>query len=170
LGQAGVQRRAGVATFGSIAWANAPHLISPKEPTEYTDAFLGSRVTMIPKPVVTYDFDGVKHVQQGHSFRAVSGEECEMFQTLQELERQHDWPAVRDLCETQIEKTPEWLTPYLCAGVACANLGRRKEAIRRLEHVEKATAGNPLYAAATRILNQLRREAAGPPAKAESVH
>jgi hypothetical protein len=126
--------------------------------------------SMSPKPVVTYDFNGVKHVHQGHSFRAVSGEEYEIFQELQELERQHDWPAVRDLCEAQIEKTPEWLTPYLCAGVAHANLGRRIEAMRRLEHVEKAADGNPLYAAATRILAQLRREEADPPTKAESVH
>jgi hypothetical protein len=122
------------------------------------------------KPVVTYDFDGVKHVQQGHTFRAITGDEHETFQELQELERQHNWPAVRDLCEIQIEKTPEWLTPYLCAGVAHANLGQRKEAIRRLEYVEKAAAGNPLYAAATRILNQLRREAASPPANAEKVN
>ena len=54
---------------------------------------------------------------------------------------------MRDLCETQIEKTPEWLTPYLCSGVAHANLGQRAEAMRRLEHVEEAAAGNPLYLA-----------------------
>jgi len=125
---------------------------------------------MNSKPVVTYDFDGVKHVQQGHSFRAVSGEECDIFQEIQELERQRNWAAIRDLCEMQIEKTPEWLTPYLCAGVAHANLGEEHEAIPRLEHVEKAANGNPLYAAATRILNQLRREGADSPGKAESVH
>jgi hypothetical protein len=125
---------------------------------------------MNAKPVVTYDFDGVKHVQQGHSFRAVTGEEHEMFQQLQELERQHNWTAVRDLCEAQIERTPEWLTPYLCAGVAHANLGQEKEAIGRLEYVEKAAAGNPLYAAATRILNQLRREAASSPSKTKKVN
>jgi hypothetical protein len=125
---------------------------------------------MNAKPVVTYDFDGVRHVQQGHSFRAVTGEEHEMFQQLQELERQHNWTAVRDLCEAQIERTPEWLTPYLCAGVAHANLGQEKEAIGRLEYVEKAAAGNPLYAAATRILNQLRREAASSPSKTKKVN
>jgi hypothetical protein len=123
-----------------------------------------------PKAIVSYDFNGVKHVQQGHNFRATAGDECEVFQQLQELERQRNWAAVRDLCEMQIEKTPEWLTPYLCAGVAYANLGREKEAIRRLEHVERAAAGNPLYAAASRILDQLRREAASSPTEAESVN
>jgi len=63
------------------------------------------------KTVVSYDFNGVKHVQQRHSFRAITGDEFEIFQEIQELERQQDWTAVRDLCEEQIEKTPEWLTP-----------------------------------------------------------
>jgi hypothetical protein len=125
---------------------------------------------MNPKPVVTYDFDGVKHVQQGHTFRAIAGDESELFQTLQDLERQRDWTAVRDLCEMQIKKTPEWLTPYLCAGVACANLGQENQAIQRLEHVENAAAGNPLYAAAARILSQLRREAGSSPGKAQGVN
>jgi hypothetical protein len=125
---------------------------------------------MSTKTVVTYDFDGVKHVQQGHSFRAVTGDEHEMFLELQELERQQNWPAVRDLCEAQIEKTPEWLTPYLCAGVAHANLGRAKEAMRRLEHVERLAGDNPMYSAAARILQQLRRDAGGAPAGGERVH
>ena len=125
---------------------------------------------MDAKPVITYDFNGVKHVQQGHSFRAVTGDEFEIFQELQELERQRNWVEVRNRCEAQIEKTPEWLTPYLCAGIACANLGHEKEAIRRLEYVVKMAAGNPNYSAATRVLNELRREAASSSAAAESVN
>jgi hypothetical protein len=125
---------------------------------------------MNPNPVVTYDFDGVKHIQQGNNVRAVAGDECELFQTLQDLERQHDWTAVRDLCETQIEKTPEWLTPYLCAGVACANLGQEQDAIRRLEYVERTSAGNPLYAAASRILEQIKRDAGGASGVVQTVN
>jgi hypothetical protein len=122
------------------------------------------------KPVITYDFNGVKHVQQGHNFRAITGDEFAIFQELQELERQRNWVEVRTLCEAQIEKTPEWLTPYLCAGVAYANLGQEKEAIRRLEYVEKAAAGNLSYSAATRILGELRREAANSSAGEERVN
>jgi hypothetical protein len=125
---------------------------------------------MNPKPVVTYDFNGVKHVQQGHNFRAITGDEFDIFQKLQDLEQQRNWTAVRDLCEAQIEKTPEWLTPYLCAGVAHANLGQEEKAIRRLEHVEKAAADNPCYSAATRILNELRREAASSSARKKRVN
>ena len=115
---------------------------------------------MEPKPAITYDFNGVKHIQQGHNFRAITGEEFAVFQMLKALETQGDWVEVRDLCEAQIQKTPEWLTPYLCAGVAHANLGQVEEAIRRLEHVESRAAENPDYSAATRILNELRKERA----------
>ncbi len=113
---------------------------------------------MSAKERVSYDFNGVKHVQQGHRVRAITGEEFEIFQKLQTLEMEQDWPAVLGLCEAQIVKTPEWLTPYLCAGVACANLGRTEEAVRRLEYVQKTAEGNPLYSAAGRILLQLRME------------
>jgi hypothetical protein len=115
---------------------------------------------MEPKPAITYDFNGVKHIQQGHNFRAITGEEFAVFQRLKALETQGDWVEVRDLCEAQIQKTPEWLTPYLCAGVAHANLGQVEEAIRRLEHVGSRAADNPDYSAATRILNELRKERA----------
>jgi hypothetical protein len=67
---------------------------------------------------------------------------------------------VRDLCEEQIQKTPEWLTPYLCAGVAHANLERHDKAILRLEYVERKAASNPEYSAAARVLNEVRRELA----------
>ena len=109
---------------------------------------------MEPKPAITYDFDGVKHIQQGHNFRAITGDESAVFQVLKELERQGDWVEVCDLCEAQIQKTPEWLTPYLCAGVAHANLGHVEEAIRRLEHVESMASHNSDYSAATRILKR----------------
>lgn len=110
------------------------------------------------EPVVTYDFNGTKHIRTGHNFRTVAGHETEVFEQLCDLERQAEWAKVRDLCEIQIAKTPEWLTPYLCAGVALANLGEDKAAVRRLEHVEKAAAGDSNYAAAARILRELRKQ------------
>ena len=115
---------------------------------------------MEPKPVITYDFNGVKHIRQGHAVRAVTGEEATLFERLKELEKRGAWAEVCELCDAQIRKTPEWLTPYLCTGVAHANLGQSEEAIRRLEHVERMAADFPDYAAAGRILNELRRERA----------
>lgn len=106
---------------------------------------------------VTYDFNGVKHIRRGSHVRAVTGDEFAVFQVLKELERLGNWDEVRDLCEAQIQKTPEWLTPYLCAGVAYANLGQDERAIPRLQHVEEMATDNPNYAAAGRILSELRR-------------
>jgi hypothetical protein len=111
----------------------------------------------MPDLLVTYDFNGTKHLRQGHSFRVFTGDEFEVFQQLQDLERQQNWIAVRDLCEAQIRKTPRWLTPYLCAGVAHANLGQEKDAIPLLEYVVKMAPGDPNYAAAARILLDLRK-------------
>lgn len=113
-----------------------------------------------PQGGVTYDFTGIKHVQDGQGSENIDWDEFAIFQILKELEKHGHWVAVRDLCEEQIQKTPEWLTPYLCAGVAYANLGQRDEAIRRLEYVEKIAPHNRDYSAATRVLNQLRQECA----------
>lgn len=109
-------------------------------------------------PAITYDFNGTKHIRTGHNFRTISGDETEVFEQLCDLERQAEWAKVRELSELQIQKTPEWLTPYLCAGVALANLGQERDAIRRLEHVEKMAPGDSNYAAATRILRELRKQ------------
>lgn len=109
-------------------------------------------------PAVTYDFNGTKHIRTGHNIRTIAGDETEVFEQLCDLERQADWAKVRDLCKAQIEKTPEWLTPYLCGGVALANLGEEKAAIRHLEHVERLAPGDSNYAAAARILRELRKQ------------
>lgn len=109
-------------------------------------------------PAITYDFNGVKHIRTGHNFRTIAGKETDIFEQLCELERRGEWIAVRDLCQAQIQKTPEWLTPYLCAGVAMANLGEEKTAIRHLEHIEKMAPEDSNYAAAARILRQLRKQ------------
>lgn len=108
---------------------------------------------------VRYEFNGIKHVRQGLGTEAVVWDEFATFEILKELEKQGHWVAVRDLCEEQIQKTPEWLTPYLCAGVAHANLGEFDEAVRRLEYVERMAASNLQYSAASRVLKQLQGEA-----------
>jgi|SRR5580704_2851902 hypothetical protein len=113
---------------------------------------------MNQKAVVTYDFTGIKHIQHGPNSSATTWDEFAIFQILEELEKRGRWVEVRELCEEQIQKTPEWLTPYLCAGVANANLDRFDEAIRWLERMERMAACNPEYSAATRVLNQVRRE------------
>ena len=109
---------------------------------------------------VRYEFSGIKYIRSGRDSGTSTWDEFAIFQIIKELEKHGQWAEVRDLCEEQIRKTPEWLTPYLCAGVAHANLGDCDRAIRRLEHVERMAASNPEYSAATRVLNQLRQERA----------
>jgi hypothetical protein len=105
-----------------------------------------------------YEFSGIKHVRNDRDSGTTTWDEFAIFQIIKELEKHGHWAEERDLCEEQIRKTPEWLAPYLCAGVAYANLGYCDQAIRRLEHVERMAASNPEYSAATRVLNQLRQE------------
>lgn len=79
-------------------------------------------IPMNEKAVVRYDFNGIKHLQHERNSSATTWDEFAIFQILEELEKRGRWVEVRELCEEQIRKTSEWLTPYLCAGVAHANL------------------------------------------------
>ena len=72
---------------------------------------------------VRYEFSGIKHIRTGRDSGTSTWDEFAIFQIIKELEKNGQWTEVRDLCEEQIRKTPDWLTPYLCAGVAHANLG-----------------------------------------------
>lgn len=108
-------------------------------------------------PVVWYEFNGVKHIQEGNSSTAILGAEMTIFEKLLDLQKERDWPTLRNVCEEQIKKSPEWLTPYLFAGVAYANLGDREQAINRLEYVDKQAAGNSQYSDAARLLEVLRK-------------
>lgn len=129
----------------------------------------GGDVTINPEvnpyaPVVTYEFNGFKHVSRpaAGEFTAESGE-SEAFRKIMSLNEARNWKALAELCETEIRTTPEWLTPYLFAGVAYANLGDLEKATERLEHFNKHANGVPdyagSYAESTRLLEQLRGQA-----------
>jgi hypothetical protein len=106
-------------------------------------------------PIVTYEFNGVRHEQQGGRFSATAGDELGVFKRLIELQREHNWQEMYSLSESQIKETPEWLTPYLFSGIALANLGRKAEAIKRLKYVDHMAAGQADYSDAARILGLL---------------
>jgi hypothetical protein len=128
-----------VATFGN----NSPVTIT-KKPNPYV-------------PVIYYEFNGAKHVQQGASGEVILGDEYMIFPRFGQLEAEQKWQELLDACEQQIGKSPEWLTPYLFAGVAYANLGQKDRAIKLLEHVEKQAGGNKdYYEDASRILRILK--------------
>lgn len=103
-----------------------------------------------------YDFNGAKRETAGGRISLVVGEENTVFQRIVELEKNKKFGKLIELCEDQIKKTPEWLTPYLFLGVAYTNTGDRTKAISNLEHVVNNAPGDPSYAQAEVILKQIR--------------
>ncbi len=102
-----------------------------------------------------YDFNGGKRDQRPGHTGVTAGAELMVFQRLLDLQRQQHWRELVEASEAQIQKTPNWLTPYLFSGVGNMNLGNRAEAIKRLEYVKSESAGDPDYADAARLLTQL---------------
>ena len=136
------------------------HSSGPESPNVATFGN-NSPVTITKKPnpyaaVVWYEFNGVKHIQEGNSFQAIAGDEMSVFPQFGQLQEQKKWQELGNLCEQQIAKSPEWLTPYLFSGIAYANLGQKDKAIERLEYVERQSAGNEAYRDASRLLQILR--------------
>jgi hypothetical protein len=111
-------------------------------------------------PVIIYDFRGNKKVikEGGTNVNMIAGEQAENFKKMMDLQSLHDWIALKSFCESQMQKTPEWLTPVLLAGIAYANLGDKQRATELLTQVERKAAGDPAYQDATRILKMLKNE------------
>lgn len=104
----------------------------------------------------TWDFGGAHRENLGAGrISATRGIEMAVFEQLQALEAAKNWSALRDLSESQITKTPRWLTPYLCSGIANAHLHELDKAKDRLGYVVKTAGDDPHYAAARRLLSAL---------------
>jgi hypothetical protein len=119
----------------------------------------GGPVTVNPPvnpnaPVVTYDFNGYRRESSPGKIKLTAGRAA-VFQRMQSMYDAGDWGQLGQVCETEIQAVPAWLTPYLYAGVAYARLGDREKAIKRLEYVEREAAGNEDYSDAARILKLL---------------
>jgi hypothetical protein len=104
----------------------------------------------------TYDFNGGHRQTSGGRVNLSVGTEFTVFQQLMELEKKKDWPALLSLSERQIQATPNWLTPFLTAGVALANLSRFEEAKKHLESVVARAGNDPQYKVAVTILEQIK--------------
>ncbi len=104
----------------------------------------------------SYDFNGARRVttRPGHT-SVVAGEEVTVFQQMVALEQQKKYQELIRVCEVQIDRTPEWLTPYLFQGVAYANIGQRDKAIKRLKYVLDKAPDDPAYAQAKTLLEKL---------------
>ena len=105
----------------------------------------------------TYDFNGAKRIttRPGHISVAV-GPEVEIFNKIIELEKQRNYPELKNICEQQIIKIPEWLTPYLYLGLAFANMDNKEKAIEMFEYVLSNAPDDPAYAQAKESLKKLK--------------
>lgn len=103
----------------------------------------------------TYDFQGNRRSTSPGQIEATMGAKHNVFRKMIALNEEHNWSELLSLCEKEIDSTPEWLTPYLFAGIAQANLGERGEAIQLLRYVEREAAGDPAYSAASDLLQKL---------------
>jgi hypothetical protein len=102
-----------------------------------------------------YDFNGAHRLRTAGRTMVTVGEESQVFQRLNEMQAAHRWLELLSTSEAQIAKTPSWLTPYLFAGIAEANLGNFDAARLHLQHVVVQAGGDPDYAVAQHILGQL---------------
>ena len=103
----------------------------------------------------TYDFNGARRLRTAGQMTVIAGEELQVFKLLVEMHQLHRWGELLSASEVQITKTPTWLTPYLFAGVANANLGNVIAAKIRLQYVVDHAGGDPAYSDAQQILGQL---------------
>lgn len=107
------------------------------------------------RPVITYELNGFKRETSPGKTIGDDSAVAE-YRQLKDLQDAHDWKALAQMSEQEIEKRPEWLTPYLFAGIAYANLGDKDAAIKKLEYVNDKAAGLKEYGDAGRILQILK--------------
>jgi len=102
-----------------------------------------------------WDFNGARREGSAGRMSVSVGTENMVFQQFLELERLHRFPELLALTESQLNKTPDWLTPRMYRGVALANLGRLLDARHDVQSVLEAAAGDPAYSPAAEILRQI---------------
>ena len=102
-----------------------------------------------------WDFNGARREESAGRTSVSVGDETIVFGQFLDLERLHKFQELLALAESQLSKTPDWLTPRLYRGVALANLGRLDEAKRDLQTVLETAAGDSAYSAAAEILRQI---------------
>ncbi|MBC8461012.1 MAG: hypothetical protein H8D67_23745 [Deltaproteobacteria bacterium] len=108
--------------------------------------------------VSMYEFNGAKRESVGGSTTLTVGEEHGVFQNMAKLAKSGELKQLSNLCEQQIQKTPEWLTPYFYLGLASADMGDKEKAIANLEHVISNSPGDPNYAQAIEILQKIKSQ------------
>jgi len=105
-----------------------------------------------------YDFHGRRRINSpGHIGIETGTEQEKAFAVIQQLYNDKKDTELVIFCYQQIEKTPEWLTPYFYLGVAYMNLGDKENAKKQLQYVVTKAAGDPEYKQAGEFLQQLQQ-------------
>lgn len=123
---------------------------------------LEQKSKLAKRGVVThYTFSGMKKVMLGPGrFGDLERNtpENEAFKKIQQLEKSQNYESLIKLCEEQIKKNSEWLTPFYVLGMYQAKLGNNLIAIENLEYVIKNAPNDPDYAKAKEILKLLKSQ------------
>jgi hypothetical protein len=93
------------------------------------------------KVQVTYSLTGLKR-ETSPGLQAATDEAVPEYRVLQNLMDNHEWAKLVERCEVEMQKRPEWLTPYAFAGIAYTNLGDKEKALPLLEHASEGMMDN----------------------------
>jgi len=61
------------------------------------------------------------------------------------LDQMKNYDTLKSVCNEQIEKNPEWPTPYLFLGISLGNTGEKEKSIIQLEYFLKIAPTNPSF-------------------------
>jgi len=88
---------------------------------------------------------GMKIVAKPEGIIAEEGESA-MFKRMVDAQGARDGDTLLKLCDEEVAKVPEWLTPYAFRGIALFLLSRNPEAIQQLNLFIEASAGDIQFA------------------------
>lgn len=97
-------------------------------------------------------FNGMRRLRTPNGIGEVPSPEHLVFKAMERLETLEKWEELIELCKSQIEKTPEWLTPYYYAGFAYGHRpGKIEESLKMFRYVAEHSGGDPAYLQATKL-------------------
>jgi len=119
---------------------------------------LAGKLPADPRPAIrAYAYNGARKILlSGQPASDTDTPEHRLFSLIEKAHQDGNWLLLAKVSEGAIQRNPQWLTPYLFAGEAYANLGKIDRALPMLEYVKKSGAGNPDYDYASRHATELR--------------
>lgn len=119
---------------------------------------LAGKLPADPRPAIrAYAYNGARKILlSGQPASDTDTPEHRLFGLIEQAHQDGNWSLLASVSEEAMKQSPAWLTPYLFAGEAYANLGKIDRALRMLEYVKRNGEGNPDYTYAVRHATELR--------------